>query len=140
MDRGLGGQVMDAQVIDGGMIFPLIDDAGRRPQTEMRLSPEGIVYEHRQPAFQQIRYGLPMINLSEDEILYGMMRPRAELPVFGYSPVEQILVEATEAIRKTFYQLEFWRAGSMPELIITVPDNWTPKADRHFPSSFRRST
>jgi hypothetical protein len=136
LDRGMGGQIINAEVIDGGMIFPLIDDAGRRPQTITQLSPEGVIYQRRQPAFQQITYGLPMINFSEDEIIYGMMRPRPELPVFGYSQVEQILTEATEAIRKTFYQLEFWRAGSMPELIITVPDNWTPRQIATFQAHF----
>lgn len=136
MNRNLGGQLKNVEVLDGGTIFPLIDDAGRRPDTTLIHDPSGIVYEHRQPAFQQIIYGLPMINLSEDEIIYAMMRPRPELPVFGYSPVEQILIEATEAIRKTFYQLEFWRAGSMPELIVTVPDNWTPRQIAAFQGHF----
>jgi hypothetical protein len=91
---------------------------------------------HRQPAFQQIIYGLPMVNLSEDELIYAMSNPRPELPMFGYSAVEQILTEATEAIRKTFYQLEFWRAGSMPELIVTVPDVWTPRQIATFQAHF----
>ena len=136
MDRDNGGRLRHAPVLDGGTIFPLIDDAGRRPDTDAIVTPNGIFYERRQPAFQQIIYGLPMINLSKDEIIYGMMAPRAELPIFGYSPVEQILTEATEAIRKTFYQLEFWRAGSMPELIITVPDNWTPRQIATFQAHF----
>jgi hypothetical protein len=136
MDRDLGGRLRNAQVLDGGTIFPLIDDTGRRPDTDYHMGSDGVVYERRQPAFQQIIYGLPMVNLSEDEIIYGMMRPRPELPVFGYSPVEQILSEATEAIRKTFYQLEFWRAGSMPEMIITVPDKWTPRQIATFQAHF----
>ena len=136
MDRDLGGHLRNAQVLDGGTIFPLIDDSGRRPDTIYDVGADGIVYEHRQPAFQQIIYGLPMINLSEDELIYAMMRPRPELPVFGYSPVEQILTEATEAIRKTFYQIEFWRSGSMPELIITVPDQWTPRQIAGFQAHF----
>lgn len=136
MDRTVGGKVRQAQVLDGGTIFPLIDDVGRRPDSDYTLGPDGIVYERRQPAFQQIIYGLPMINLSEDEIIYGMMRPRPEMPVFGYSQVEQIMVEATEAIRKTFYQLEFWRSGSMPEMIITVPDSWTPRQIASFQAHF----
>ena len=136
IDRDLGGRVRQAQVLDGGMIFPLIDDAGRRPDSEYSITESGLYYEKRQPAFQQIVYGLPMINMSEDEIIYGMRNPRPELPIFGYSPVEQILTEATEAIRKTFYQLEFWRAGSMPELIVTVPDNWTPRQIASFQGHF----
>jgi len=136
MDRTVGGKVRYAQVLDGATIFPLIDDVGRRPDTDYRIDASGIVYERRQPAYQQIIYGLPMVNLSEDEIIYGMRRPLPEFPVFGYSAVEQILTEATEAIRKTFYQLEFWRAGSMPEMIITVPDTWTPRQIATFQAHF----
>lgn len=136
LDRDRGGRMRNAQVIDGASIFPLIDDTGRRPDTDYEVGSDGIMYERRQPAFQQIIYGLPMINLSEDELIYGMMRPRPEMPMFGYSQVEQIMVEATEAIRKTFYQLEFWRAGSMPELIVTVPDVWTPRQIATFQAHF----
>ena len=125
MDRDMGGRLRNAQVLDGGTIFPLIDDVGRRPDTDYEVSPEGIVYERRQPAFQQIIYGLPMLNLSEDELIYGMMRPRPELPMFGYSPVEQILTEATEAIRKTFYQVEFWRCYD-DETEVLTKRGWLP--------------
>lgn len=136
LDRDVGGQLRNAQVLDGATIFPLIDDVGRRPDSVVDASPDGVTYQRRQPAFQQIIYGLPMINLSEDEIIYAMNNPRPEMPVFGYSPVEQILVEATEAIRKTFYQLEFWRSGSMPELMVTVPDTWTPRQIAMFQGHF----
>ena len=125
------------EVLDGGTIFPLIDDAGRRPDTLWDVDPDsGITYIRRQPAFQQIIYGLPMINLSEDEIINPVMRPQPDQPMFGYSPIEQCLSEITEAIRKTFYQLEFWRSGSMPELIVTVPDNWNPRQIATFQAHF----
>jgi hypothetical protein len=136
VDRDMGGKVRNIQVLDGATIFPLIDDVGRRPDTHVPVEEGGVSYQQRQPAFQQIIYGLPMVNLSEDEIIYAMANPRPELPIFGYSQVEQILTEATEAIRKTFYQLEFWRSGSMPELIVTVPDVWTPKQIASFQAHF----
>jgi hypothetical protein len=136
MDRDLGGRLRNAQLVDGGTIFPLIDDAGRRPDTRAIVSSDGVDYTQRQPAFQQIISGLPMVNLSEDELIYAMMNPLPELPMFGYSPVQQILTETTEAIRKTFYQLEFWRSGSMPELIVTVPDTWTPRQIATFQAHF----
>jgi hypothetical protein len=136
LDRGVTGKVQHAEVLDGATIFPLIDDAGRRPTSEFRMDDSGVTYIHRQPAYQQIIYGLPMINLSEDEIIYAMMRPRPEAPMFGYSPVEMIMIEAMEGIRKTFYQLEFWRSGSMPELIVTVPDAWTPRQIATFQGHF----
>lgn len=136
LDRGISGNLNKAEVLDGGTIFPLIDDAGRRPDSNYEINDNGIIYTHRQPAFQQIIYGLPMVNLSEDELIYAKMRPLPELPVFGYSPVEQVLIESTEAIRKTFYQLEFWRSGSMPELIVTVPDTWSPRQIASYQAHF----
>ena len=136
MDRRLDGKLRNAQILDGATIFPLIDDSGRRPDSEVTFGPDGLIYERRQPAYQQIIYGLPMINLSEDELIYAMMRPRPELPVFGYSPVEQIFTETTEAIRKTFYQSEYWRSGSIPEMMITVPDQWTPRQIASFQAHF----
>jgi hypothetical protein len=136
MDRDRGGRLQGVPVLDGATIFPLIDDVGRRPDSQMSVSPEGVSYTERQPAFQQIIYGLPMVNMSEDELIYAMMRPRPEMPMFGYSQVEQVMIEATEAIRKTFYQSEFWRSGSIPELIITVPDVWTPRQIAAFQAHF----
>ena len=130
------GRPRYAEVLDGATIFPLIDDMGRRPDSIVEHTEDGIEYLRRQPAYQQIIYGLPMVNLSEDELIYAMMRPRPELPMFGYSPVEQIYIETMEAIRKTLYQLEFWRSGSMPELIVTVPDNWTPRQIATFQAHF----
>lgn len=136
LDRSISGKLLSCEVHDGAMYFPLIDDAGRRPQSYINIDQSGLDYIQRQPAFQEIVYGLPMVNLSLDEVMYMPMHVRPELPVFGYSPVQQILIEATEAIRKTVYQTEFWRSGSMPELIITVPDNWTPRQIATFQGHF----
>lgn len=135
--RAVNGKVLSAEAIDGGTIFPLIDDAGRRPDTIFDMEAGGgIDYIKRQPAFQQIIYGLPMIDMSEDELIYAMQRPQPDMPMFGYSPVQQIMIEATEAIRKTFYQLEFWREGSIPEMIVTVPDAWSPRQIAQFQGHF----
>lgn len=136
IDRLVNGKPRYAEAIDGGMIFPLIDDAGRRPDTTFDIGPNGLEYIQRQPAFQQIVYGLPMVDLSEDQIIYAMQNPLPDMPMFGYSPVQQIMIEATEAIRKTFYQLEFWRSGSMPELMVTVPDAWSPRQIAQFQGHF----
>lgn len=113
------GRPLSLDVVDGATIKPLIDDAGRRP-------------DYPQPAFQQITKGLPMINMDEQELCYRPMRPRPQLPIFGYSPVEQIYIEITEAIRKTFYQLNFWVEGNLPDLIMSVPENWQPRQIAQF--------
>jgi hypothetical protein len=125
--RDRAGRPLQAEVLDGATIFPLIDDAGRRPDSVVELSDDGMTYLRRQPAFQQIIKGLPMVDLDESELMYLPMRPRPDLPIFGYPPTEQILVEASEAVRKTFYQLDFWAEGTIPDLIVTVPDTWSPR-------------
>ncbi len=121
--RTEGNAVHAIEVIDGVTILPLVDDAGRRP-------------DWPSPAYQQIIKGLPAINLTEREIIYAPMRPRPELPVYGYSPVEQLYLEVTEGIRRTLYQVEFWTEGSLPELVITVPDTWSPQQIAMFQASF----
>lgn len=108
------GQPMALDVLDGATIKPLIDDAGRRPS-----APD--------PAYQQIIKGLPMTNWSENDIRYMPMRPLPDMPIYGYSPVEQILAEITAGIKRLAYQVGFWTEGSMPELIISVPDGWSPQ-------------
>ncbi|MGH2844162.1 MAG: hypothetical protein ACRDKL_11365, partial [Solirubrobacteraceae bacterium] len=112
--RTEGEDVHALEVVDGTTILPLIDDAGRVP-------------DWPSPAYQQIIKGLPSINLTERELLYRPMRPRPELPLYGYSPVEQLYLEVTEGIRRTIYQLNFWTEGTLPEMVITVPEAWSPQ-------------
>src|SRR5579885_2199511 len=134
--RDRKGRPLHAEVLDGATIFPIIDDAGRRPDSVIEVTPEGITYLKRQPAFQQIIKGLPMIDLDESEIMYVPMRPRTDLPIFGFPGTEQIYIEASEAVRKTIYQLNFWAEGTIPDLIVTVPKEWTPRQIAMFQAHF----
>ena len=136
VNRSMDGKCRSIEVLDGATMFPLIDDMGRRPDSNVIITPNGLQYNRRQPAFQQIIYGLPMVNLSEDQIMYPIMRPQPDMPMFGYSPVEQIYIEATEGIRKTFYQADFWRSGSIPEMMVSVPEIWTPRQIATFQAHF----
>lgn len=121
--RALDGTPLALQVLNGATIKPLIDDAGRRPD-----APD--------PAFQQIIKGLPMTNFDEDELLYAPMRPTPQMPIYGFSPVEQIYGEIIVGIKRLAYQKDFWTDGSMPELIITVPELWTPQQTAQFQAHF----
>jgi hypothetical protein len=134
--RDRRGRPLSAEAIDGATIFPLIDDMGRRPGSVVEINDAGMQYLKRQPAFQQIIKGLPLVDLDESQLLYAPMRPRTDLPVFGFSPIEQILIEATEAARKTQYQVNFWSEGTIPDLIVTVPDNWSPRQIAMFQGHF----
>jgi hypothetical protein len=131
------GRPITAEVIDGATIFPLIDDAGRTPESIIEFGDDGSIdYIKRQPAFQQIIKGQPMTDLDETELMYVPMRPRPDQPMYGYPATEQILIQASEAIRKNFYQLGYWESGTIPDLIVTVPDVWTPRQIAMFQAHF----
>lgn len=134
--RDRRGRPLSAEVMNGATIFPLIDDAGRRPSSTIELSEDGLTYLKRQPAFQQIIKGMPLVDLDESELMYVPMRPLPDFPIFGYPPTQQIFIEASEAVRKTFYQLNFWAEGTIPDLIVTVPDAWTPRHIAMFQAHF----
>jgi hypothetical protein len=121
--KSLDGTPLALQVLNGQTIKPLIDDTGRRPDAPS-------------PAFQQIIKGLPMTNFDETELAYMPMRPTPQFPIYGYSPVEQIYGEVIVGIKRLMYQRDFWTDGSMPELIITVPEMWTPQQTAQFQAHF----
>ena len=100
------------EVIDGNTIVPKIDDRGRIPDWPSL-------------AYVQIVKGLPMDNFTEREIVYMPRHRWAQFPIYGYSEVEQILMEATQQVRKTMYMLNFWAEGTCPDVMVCCPENWT---------------
>ena len=110
-------------VIDGATIKPMIDDYGRRPDPPS-------------PAFQQIIHGLPMIDLTSDELIYAPMHLRPDHRPYGYSPVEQIYLEILQALKREMWQLNYWTEGTIPDMIITVPKEWTPQQVAEFQADF----
>lgn len=112
--RRRDGKPYVLEIISGATIKPLIDDAGRIP-------------DYPSPAYQQIIKGLPMVNFWEWELLYSPMRPIPSMPIYGTSNVEMIMLEATQAIRRLIYQVDFWNQGSIPDVWAQTPEDWTPK-------------
>jgi hypothetical protein len=100
------------ECIDGNTIVPKVDDRGRIPDWPSL-------------AYVQIVKGLPMDNFTEREIVYMPRHRWAQFPIFGYSEVEQILMEATQQVRKTMYMLNFWNEGTCPDVMVCCPENWT---------------
>ncbi len=121
--RRADGKPYSVDIIDGAMIKPLIDDTGRRPDAPS-------------PAYQQVRKGLPFVNLDEHELIYAPMRPRPMMPIYGYPPTEQIIVNIASGIARETYQAKFWREGTMPEMIMTVPESWNPQQVAQFQAMF----
>lgn len=106
------------EVMDGAMIKPLLDVNGRIP-----LPPS--------PAFQQIVKGLPMVDYTLDELIYKPRNKRS-WKVYGYSPVEQIVLSTNIGIRRSVSNLQYYTEGSLPDSIISLPDTWNAEQIRLF--------
>lgn len=106
-----GGGVYALDLMDGATIKPVLDESGRVPDPP-------------DPAYQQIIKGLPAVNYSHDELIYAP-RNRRTHKIYGYSPVEQIIMTVNIALRRQLHQLQFYTEGNIPEALITVPASWT---------------
>lgn len=106
------GGVYSLDIMDGATIRPVLDQTGRQP-----MAPD--------PAYQQVLKGFPAVNYTADELVYipRNLRPHK---VYGYSPVEQIVMTVNIAIRKQISQLQFFTEGNVPEALIGVPETWGP--------------
>ena len=139
--RTRGGDLYALEPIDGATIKRVIDNYGRTPVPPV-------------PAYQQVLHGLPAVDYMTPnrDMFMAMMRqgavgsqtingvtrrfPAGELlyrprnirtnRVYGYSPVEQIILTVNTALRRQIFTLQYFTEGNIPEAFIGVPDTWTP--------------
>jgi len=111
--RDLGGQLYALEPIDGATIKRVLDDRGRTPQPPF-------------PAYQQVLKGLPAVDYRADELIYMPRNPRSHR-VYGFSPVEQVVMTINVALRRQLHQLQYYTEGNVPEALIGVPETWTPE-------------
>jgi hypothetical protein len=116
--RTRGGDIYALELIDGATIKRIIDETGRTP-----LPPD--------PAYQQVIKGMAAANYSRDELLYSPRNPRTNR-IYGYGPVEQIVMTVNIAMRRQLSLLQYYTEGNIPEALIGVPETWTPDQIRMF--------
>ena len=99
------------EILDGSTIAPRIDSYGRTPAAP------GVAY-------QQILHGIPATDFSRDQLVYF---PRNKRPghVYGFSPVEQVMLTATTLIRREQHQLAFYTDGNLTDGIFIAPGDMT---------------
>lgn len=120
--RTIGGGMYALEPIDGATIKRVIDDTGRTP-----LPP--------QPAYQQVLKGMNAVDYSRDELIYMPRNPRTH-KIYGYSPVEQIIMTVNIALRRQLHQLQYYTEGNIPEALIGVPKEWNPDQVQQFQDYF----
>lgn len=136
--RSVGGDLLALQPTDGATIKPLIDDWGRRPTAfEIELDDKGRPTGQLLPpvAYQQVLKGMPAVNLRANDLIYRPRNPRTNR-VYGYSPVEQIIMTVNIALRRQLFLLNYYTEGNIPEALITVPEGWTPAQIGEFQTYF----
>lgn len=117
-----GGKPYSLDLIDGATVNPKIDAFGRPPE------PPSVAY-------QQIIKGVPAADFTLDQLIYAPRNKRVS-KVYGYSPVEQITMTVSIALRRQIFQLQYYTEGSIPDLIMTTPEGWTPGQIREFDTNW----
>lgn len=114
--RNSRNKVVATRVVDGSSIFVLIDERGEQP-----LPPA--------PAFQQIIWGTPMTFLNTRQLWYKPRHLRADAP-YGRSPIEDAMPAVKLLSQLWDYEYQKYIIGNIPEIVITVPENWNGNADQ----------
>lgn len=112
------GRFWAAEPIDGATIHRLIDKSGRTPAPPM-------------PAYQQVLKGIPAVDYTAEELIYAPRNPRT-WKLYGFSPVEQIILTVNIAMRRTTAQLQHYTEGNVPEALIGLPESWSTEQIRGF--------
>jgi hypothetical protein len=109
--RTRGGKLIGLEYIPGDTIAIKVDDTGRIPR-----GPNDV-------AFQQIIKGTVWNDLSNRDILYV---PRNVRPghIYGFSPVEQIVVTINTIVRRQAAQLAHFTASNVPSGLLNAPEGW----------------
>lgn len=100
------------EVFDGATIKRFVDIRGNPPAVP-------------DPAYQQIIKGTPAWDFTSDEIVYMPRNPRPN-KLYGYSPVQQIMLTINTALRRNISQLEYYTEGNVPDALAQTPKEWTP--------------
>lgn len=108
----LDGSVTGLDIISGDTIVRKIDIDGRTPP------PPSVAY-------QQILKGLPAKDVTTRDLIYVPRNYRVH-KLYGYGPVEQIIITVNMALRRQGTQLSYFTEGNIPEAVAQVPDGWTP--------------
>lgn len=108
-----GGRLMDLYPVAGETITRYITETGTTPTPE-----EG-------PAYAQLWFGAPMVNLTTQQLLYCA---RNILPnqLYGYSPTEQISEELKIGIERLAFVYQYYVGGDIPDAMQIIPKGVTP--------------
>ncbi len=121
--RNEKGKLIGLRVIDGKTIVPKTDWWGN--VGDQLVYPEGV--EEALPAYQQVIEGVPWDNFTRDDIYYPLMWPRPD-SVYGWPPIESVLMNANTDLRMQAFFLQFFTSGAVPEALLIAPEHLSDPA------------
>jgi phage portal protein BeeE len=111
------GEIVELPVLRGDSIVRYIDVNGWTPMPP-------------QPAYAQNWWGIPLVNLTTDQLIY---KPRNIVPrntissqLYGMSPVEQLATEIEIGAQRLAFTLAYYTEGSTPGVVQVVPKGTPP--------------
>jgi Phage portal protein len=107
MRKNRRGELLELRAIDGGTIVRYIDEQGYTP-----LSPK--------PAYAQVWFGIPMVDLNTDQLLYCPRNLKSNR-LYGMPPVEQAIDWINIGIERLKFVLAYYTDGTIPDAIQFVP-------------------
>lgn len=120
--KTLNGSLYSLEVIDGATIKPVIDNKGYIP-----VPPE--------PAFLQVINGDIQSSLTREDILYLPQNRRVN-KVYGFSPVEYILLTVKIALNRQVFNLNYYTDGNIPSAIFMMAKDITKEQMEYFQQYF----
>lgn len=99
------------ELMDAGTLKLVVDNQGRTPPPPL-------------PAYQQILKGLPAINYTTAELCYFAFNQRTNR-IYGMSRVEQVVNTITLGLRRFLWQADYYSEGTVPDMVIGCPPEWT---------------
>jgi hypothetical protein len=109
--RTRGGKLLGLEIVPGDTIHPMVDDTGRRPRGADDI------------AYQQVIKGVAWNDLTNADLLYVPRNPRPN-HLYGFGPVEQIIVTINIILRRQASQLSYFTEGNVPAGLLNAPEGW----------------
>lgn len=109
--RDISGQIYSLDFMDGSLIKVLVDEDGRVPM-------------YPNPSYQQLLKGMPAVDYTTQDLIYAPRSLRT-WSVYGYSPVEQIIITIQTMINRARFNVNYYLEGNTPESILFMPPEMT---------------
>ncbi|UNO48036.1 phage portal protein [Alicyclobacillus acidoterrestris] len=87
------------------------------------LANDGRLPEPPYPAYQQWVWGMPREQFTIEELIYRVYNPTNTSP-YGVSIVQQVLAHIRLAMNNEKYIESYFKEGSIPEVLFSVPAEW----------------